>query len=405
MDRFRSLGLTFLVIATLTLVFLAGFGTHWLTSQGVASSPGNPLAELALSDGSEPAQFGVFWEAWHVLQRDFFGDQPADQQRTYAAIQGLAQSYDDPYTYFVEPQPRQREKENLSGEFGGIGAWVSTDEQGNIVLKPMPGRAAEAAGVLEGDILVAVNGTALTPELSQDQVLDMIRGPIGEPVELQLRRGDASDPLTISIVRERVETPSVEWRVLEEAPKVGYIAIRQFTERTAGELDSAIEDLDTQGISFLVLDMRHNGGGLLQSSIDVASRFLSDGVVLFERKNDGSRETYRVKSAERAPNWPTAVLVDGATASAAEIVAGALQDRGRAQLVGEKTYGKGSVQLIRDLSDGSSVHVTVARWQTPNGHEINGVGLSPNVEAPHQDGIDAPLAAAIRLLTGNVAQN
>ena len=292
MDRLRSLGLTFLVIATLAVVFMAGFGTHWLTSRGAGNLSGNPLAELALVDGVQPKEFGVFWEVWHVLQRDFFGDQPADQQRTYAAIQGLAQSYDDPYTYFVEPQPRQREKENLSGEFGGIGAWVSTDEQGNIVLKPMPGRAAEAAGVLEGDILVAVNGTVLTPELSQDQVLDLIRGPIGEPVELQLRRTGSADPVTISVVRERVETPSVEWRVLEEAPTVGYIAIRQFTERTADELDSAIEDLDTQGISFLVLDLRHNGGGLLQSSIDVASRFLSDGVVLFERKNDGSRETY-----------------------------------------------------------------------------------------------------------------
>ncbi|MEZ4767049.1 MAG: S41 family peptidase [Caldilineales bacterium] len=405
MDRLRGLGILLLAIFTLSIVFLAGFGTHWLTSHGATASSAAALADLTLRETSEPAQFGVFWEAWHVLQSDFFGDQPADQQRTYAAIKGLAQSYDDPYTFFVEPQPRQREKENLSGEFGGIGAWVSTDDQGNIVLKPMPGRAAEAAGVLEGDILAAVDGVAITSELSQEQVLDMIRGPIGEPVELQLRRGDSPDLLTISVVRERFETPSVEWRVLEEAPTVGYVAIRQFTERTADELDSAIQDLDNNGIAYLILDMRHNGGGLLQSSIDVASRFLSDGVVLFERKNDGSRETYRVVTAPRAPSWPTAVLVDGATASAAEIVAGALQDRGRAQLVGEKTFGKGSVQLIRDLSDGSSVHVTVARWQTPNGHEINGVGLSPNVEAPHQDDIDAPLAAAIRLLTGNVAQN
>lgn len=405
MDRLRGLGITLLAILTLSIVFLAGFGAHWLTSHGTAAAPSNALAGVALSDSSQPAEFGVFWEAWQVLQRDFFGDQPVDQQRTYAAIQGLAQAYDDPYTYFVEPQPRQREKETLSGEFGGIGAWVSTDEQGRIVLKPMPGRAAAAAGILEGDILVAVDATPLTAALSQDQVLDMIRGPVGEPVELQLRRGDAADLVTVTVVRERVETPSVDWRVLEEAPTVGYIAIHQFTERTADELDSAIADLDARQISFLVLDLRHNGGGLLQSSIDVASRFLSDGVVLYERKNDGSRETYRVETAPRAPNWPTAVLVDGATASAAEIVAGALQDRGRAQLVGEKTYGKGSVQLIRDLSDGSSMHVTVARWQTPNGHEINGVGLAPDVEAPHLDDSDAPLAAAIRLLTADVAQN
>lgn len=405
MDRLRSFGLTFLVIATLTVVFMAGFGTHWLTSRTATSAPDMALAGLAAPESESSAEFAVFWEAWHVLQRDFFGDQPAEQERTYGAIQGLVQSYSDPYTYFVEPQPRQREKENLSGEFGGIGAYVSTDDAGEIVLNPMAGRAAEKAGVLEGDILVAVDGTAITPEMSQDQVLDLVRGPIGEAVELQLRRGDSPDLLTVSVIRERIESPSVEWRVLAETPTAGYIAISQFTERTAGELDRAIEDLEEADISFLVLDLRHNGGGLLQSSIDVASRFLDDGVILYERKNDGSRETYRVSAAHRAPNWPVAVLVDGATASAAEIVAGALQDRGRAQLVGEKTYGKGSVQLIRDLSDGSSVHVTVARWQTPNGHEINGVGLVPDVESLHEDSIDAPLAAAIRLLTGNVAQN
>lgn len=405
MNRLRSVGIIFLVVVTLSVVFLAGYGAHWLfdrDSSGPASS-GLPLTTPDEATGS--AGFGVFWEAWQVLQRDFFGEQPAEQQRTYAAIQGLAGSYGDPYTFFVEPQPRQREKENLSGEFGGIGAWVSTDEQGNFVLKPMPGRAAEAAGVQEGDILVAVDGAPVTPDLSQDQALDLIRGPIGEPVELQLRRGQDGEIVQISVVRERVEMPSVEWRQMEETPQVGYIAINQFTERTASELDSAIDDLESKGISFLVLDLRHNGGGLLQSSVDVASRFLSDGVVLYERKNDGSRETYRVVEARRAPNWPTVILVDGATASAAEIVAGALQDRGRAQLVGEKTYGKGSVQLIRDLSDGSSVHVTVARWQTPNGHEINGVGLLPNLEALHQDGVDAPLAEAVRLLTTNVAQN
>ena len=234
--------------------------------------------------------------------------------------------------------------------------------------------------------------------MTADDVVNLIRGPIGEPVDLQVGREDVADTLTFSVVRERIETPSVEWRALEQNPQIGYIAIRQFTERTAEELDRALKDLEQQNVQQLVVDLRHNSGGLLQSAIDVTSRFLNDGVVLYERKNDGTEETYRVADAKRSPNWPMAILVDGATASASEILAGALQDRSRGELVGEKTYGKGSVQLVYDLSDGSSIHVTVARWLTPNGHEINGVGLVPDVAVAHDDNRDAPLDEAIRLL-------
>ena len=179
--------------------------------------------------------------------------------------------------------------------------------------------------------------------------------------------------------------------------RVGYVHVpdmgaRGYAEFHRGFLAEAVRE-------GLIVDVRHNGGGLLQSSIDVASRFLSDGVVLYERRNNGNEQVYRVRSATRAPAWPMVVLVDGATASASEIVAGALQDRGRATLAGDKTFGKGSVQLVYDLSDGSSVHVTVARWFTPNGHEINGVGLTPDQVVPHEDGRDAPLEEAIKTLT------
>ncbi len=284
---------------------------------------------------------------------------------------------------FVEPAPRQREREDLSGAFGGIGAWITVDEAGNKVLDPMPGRPAEQAGILKGDVLLAVAGQPLDPALSVDDVVNLIRGPIGEPVELTIQRAGAAEPLLIAVVRERIETPSVEWRSLEQAPQVGYIAIRQFTERTAEELDRALDDLQQQEVDSLIVDLRHNGGGLLQSSIDVASRFLSDGVVLYERRNSGEEQVYQVRPAQRAPNWPLVILVD----------------RGRAELLGETTFGKGSVQLVYDLSDGSSVHVTVARWITPNGHEINGVGLTPEQIVPHEDSRDAPLEEAIRTLT------
>lgn len=402
MKTLRSLSYAALILATLVVVFAAGFGSNWLLTKGGT----RPLAAALINDqplAEEDSDFGVFWEAWHLLQRDFYGDDPEVRQRTYGAIKGLIQEYNDPYTYFVEPQPRQREKEDLSGEFGGIGAWVTQAEDGSIRLEPMPERAAELAGVQDGDILEAVGDTRITPDMTVEEVVAFIRGPIGEPVKVTLFRESSGERLTLNIIRERIETPSVEWRLVEQAPQMGYVAITSFTERTAKELDRALSELAEQGVQSLIIDLRHNPGGLLQSAVDVTSRFLHDGVILFERKSDGSEKTYRATGGPSSPNWPIVILIDGATASASEIIAGALQDRGRATLVGEKTFGKGSVQLVHDLSDGSSIHVTVARWLTPNGHEINEVGLSPDVEAPHEDGRDAPLEAAIRQLGGGMA--
>jgi carboxyl-terminal processing protease len=395
----RGVLILFLVAMTVLVFYGAGFGTHWLLTRNDTPIGASPSLSLAEANVQEEAKgFDVFWEAWHILQRDFFGQKPDATQRTYGAIKGLVETYEDPYTYFIEPQPRQREREELSGEFGGIGAWITQAEDGSFHLDPMPESPAEQAGIQQDDILIAVDGTPITSEMTQEDVVATIRGPIGEVVQLTVQRAGQSEPLAIQVVRDRIETPSVEWRMMEDPPRMGYVRISLFSERTASELDRAIAELEEQGAQQLIVDLRHNSGGLLQASIDVASRFLSDGVVLFERKGDGSETTYRVREAKRAPNWPIAVLVDSATASAAEIVAGALQDRNRATLVGDQTFGKGSVQLVYDLSDGSSVHVTVARWLTPNGHQIDGAGLSPDIPVAHEDTRDAPLEEAMRYL-------
>lgn len=400
MKTARTLLLSVLILTTVALAFTAGYATRWMTDvrqahRGVLP-PDNATGVPQSNDAA--ATMEVFWQAWDILQRDFYDAQPSGQARTYGAIQGLTEAYNDPYTRFIEPEPRQREKEDLSGVFGGIGAWLTQDDTGQMVVDPMPDRPAEKAGLLKGDILVVVGDTRLTPEMTVEQVIELIRGPVGEAVALSIRRAGQADLLGFSVVRERIENPSVTWRTLENTPTVGYIALSSFTERTPGELDRALDELKQQSITALVLDLRHNGGGLLDASIEVASRFLSDGVVLYERRNQGEEQVYDVRQARRAPDWPMAVLVDGATASASEIVAGALQDRGRAILIGDRTFGKGSVQLVYDLSDGSSVHVTVARWLTPNHHEINGIGLEPQHLAPHEDTRDAPLEEAVHLL-------
>jgi len=273
---------------------------------------------------------------------------------------------DDPYTTFVEPKPRQLEKDDLRGSFGGIGAWVSKRDDGAIVLKPMEDKPAQRAGVLEGDIVIKVDDQEISPDMSLEDVILLIRGPVGSVVTLTISRTGHPEPLVFEITREKVETPTVTWRFLDEGQGLGYVSISLFTERTDKELEAALKDLKAQGATRLILDLRNNSGGLLQTAIDVASQFLPDGIVLYEQRRDQQEEkSYPVRQGGEATDIPLVVLVNPGTASASEIVAGAIQDLGRGVLVGESTFGKGSVQLVYDLSDQSSLHVTVAHWFTP----------------------------------------
>ena len=220
----------------------------------------------------------------------------------------------------------------------------------------------------------------VTPEMSVDDVVNQIRGEVGTEVTLTVRRQGSDDPVVIVITRSIIETPSADWRVLDENPDIGYMRLSAFTERSPSEIETAITELTEQGASSFILDLRGNGGGLLDAAVAVASEFLSEGVVVREdRQNEGERE-YSVRSGGNLLDAPLVLLVNGGTASASEIVAGALQDYDRATLIGEKTFGKGSVQLIYELSDNSRLHVTVAKWFTPNGNKIEGTGLTPDVE-------------------------
>jgi carboxyl-terminal processing protease len=359
-----------LAFSVITASYAAGFGTHWWLNKD-----NNPNAE-------EADHFTVFWEAWHLLERDFYGQLPTAQQMTYGAIRGVLTTLNDPYTTFVEPKPRQLERDDLRGSFGGIGAWVSKREDGAIVLKPMEDKPAQRAGILEGDIVIKVDDQEITPDMLLEDVILLIRGPVGSMVKLTISRAGYPEPLAFEITREKVETPTVTWRLLDEGQGLGYVSISLFTERTNKELETALKDLKAQGATHLILDLRNNNGGLLETAIDVASQFLSDGVVLYEQRRDQEEKSYPVRRGGKATDSPLVVLVNAGTASASEIVAGAIQDLGRGVLIGESTFGKGSVQLVYDLSDRSSLHVTVARWFTPNRHEITDNGLTPDIIVP-----------------------
>ncbi|UCC89922.1 MAG: S41 family peptidase [Anaerolineales bacterium] len=391
MRTFRRIALA--LLAALLLFSLgagAGYGAHWYLTKGIPTS-------------EEADQFSVYWEAWHIVEDKFYGDIPDGSVLVYGAIRGALETLQDPYTIFVEPQPRALEKAELEGQFGGIGAYVARGPEGEVILTPMVDSPAEQAGVQEGDELIQVDDTPITPQMTTDEVVLLIRGEVDTQVKLALQRADAADPIVVIITRKVIETPSVEWRVLEQDHNTGYIRIRLFTERTGRELEHAIQDLREAGITQLILDLRDNGGGLLDAAVDVSSQFLHEGVVLYEDRRDQPEKFYSVKKGGLALDLPLAVLVNGGTASASEIVAGALRDYERGPLIGERTFGKGSVQLVYDLSDQSSLHVTVARWLTPNRHRIGEEGLAPDVEVipsetDRASGADPQLEQAIAYL-------
>ncbi len=387
----RNFVLALVITGLVISAFVAGAGLIWLMTHG------------STAQADEAAEFGVFWEAWHLIESHFFGDLPDMQHVTWGAIRGALGTLDDPHTTFLEPQPRQREKEDLSGKFGGIGAYVTQAEDGSIVLDPMPDLPAERAGVVKGDVVLKVDDTEITPEMTVDEVVTLIRGQVGTMVRLTLRREGQDEPVVVEVERQEIPSPSLEWRMLEEAEGIGYIRIMLFSGRTSTELEEALKELQSLGMTHLVVDLRGNGGGLFDAAIDGTSRFLGDGVVVYQVEKEGQEQVYRTSGGFRVEDVPLVVLVDGGTASASEIMAGALQDSERATLVGEKTYGKGSVQQVYDLSDGSSVHITAAKWLTPNRRQIDGQGLMPDVqvsisEEDRSQGRDPQLERAIEYL-------
>lgn len=383
-NTIRNILTVVMLLVLAASAFAAGFMANDFLDRQQITLWGQPKALSA------EEQFAVFDEAWERISESFIGELPSDQQKTYGAIRGSMQLLNDPYTVFIEPVVRDQERDSLQGTFGGIGATLSRPEDSaDIVLEPIPGNPAEAAGILSGDVLLAVDGTPITTEMTVQAVSELIRGEKGTAVTLTVRHPNQTDPVDIEITRADILIPSVSYRLLEN--NVGYIQLTRFSGESNNEIAAALEDLIAQGAGQYVLDLRGNGGGLLDAAVEIADHFLDEMPVLYQQsKNEGER-VFNTTNNTILPDAPLAILVDGGTASAAEILAGALQDYDRAVLVGSsKTFGKGSVQLVYDLRDGSSVHVTSARWFTPNHTQIDQQGLEPDVMVTiTQEAIDA----------------
>lgn len=335
-------------------------------------------APVATAEPSTEALFSAFWQAWDIVHTRYV-DQPVDDTALMrGSIRGMLEALGDEHTSYMDPDQYLQANTELSGEYEGIGAWVDTGGEYLTIVAPMPGSPAEEAGVEAGDIVVGVDGedvTGIDPSL----VVQRILGPKGTAVRLTLQREGTPDPFEVSVVRGSILVPSVESEMLDG--DVAYVQLLTFGEETTDDLRAALRTLMAENPRGLVLDLRGNGGGYLDTAVEVTSEFLAEGVVLTERFGNGEAEVYRARAGGLATEIPMVVLIDAGSASASEIVAGALQDHGRAILVGETTYGKGSVQDWITLSgDGGAVRVTVARWYTPSDRQINEAGLQPDLE-------------------------
>ena len=361
-----------------------------------AADAAGGASETASSQGASAASFGIFWETWKLIQDEFYGEIPEGSEVTYDAIRGSLRALDDPFTAFIDPQVSKINSVTLDGEFEGIGAYVTTSPDGLLMIQtPMPGQPAEKAGVKAGDIVIEVDGEDIT-NLDINEAILLIRGPKGSSVTLTIVREGETGPLEIAVVRDRIEVPSVNnAHLLEEqqAPTVGYVQLTSFAAESKDELDREIQRLRDEGAEALILDLRNNPGGYLNTAIEIVSEFIDEGVVVMQEDSDGNREPAYAKKGGLALDLPLVVLVNRGSASASEIVAGAIRDHERGVIIGETTFGKGSVQNVHQLSDGSELRVTVAAWLTPKGTLIHKKGIEPDI-AVSFDGSEPDGAAA-----------
>jgi carboxyl-terminal processing protease len=335
-------------------------------------------------------------EAQQYLEDYFIDELPDQVSLERGMVRGMVEVLGDPHTAYFEPASQELMEDNLSGEYGGVGAYLTRDTDGTYYLIPFEGGPAAEAGVLEGDILLAVDGQQILPETSQDLVLSWVRGPVGTKVRILIRTpSNVENQREVVISREIFAIPSVTHYTYPSDPAIGVIAISRFSDKTQEEVSQAYDALGDLRIEALVLDLRDNSGGLLDSGVAVAEFFLTEGTIIVEHRLEGDQR-YQVESRGVADEIPLTVIVNGGTASAAEVVAAALQDNQRAPLIGWPTFGKGSVQAILNLSDGSSLHITTARWETPRGVILDDTGLDPDIlVAQDLDAGDAALIAAV----------
>jgi carboxyl-terminal processing protease len=386
---------------------------------GRAQYPGiERVGELTNKEGGKPesVDFSTFWQAWNIINDKYIPTNGTStesasfkkvgpQEKVWGAIGGLVNSLGDPYSTFFPPEENKLFSEEISGNFGGIGLEIGVREGALTAISPLPGSPAKRAGLLPGDVLIEIENKP-TSQMSTGEAVSLIRGEIGTTVHLKVLRNKDEKPLSFAIVRAKIEVPTIDNKSLGRG--IYLIRLYNFGATASKLFEQALKNFATSGNTKLILDLRGNAGGFLDAAVDTASWFLPTNtpIVLEKRQDNVAVEPYRSRGYKLFTKMPQmVVLIDGGTASAAEILAGALSEYNLATLVGEKTFGKGSVQELISLPAGSALKLTVARWLTPKGHSLSKNGLDPNVvvKPPKNPAIndkeDLQLQKAIELLS------
>jgi carboxyl-terminal processing protease len=397
-----------IVALAITLAGVVGYAVN----DGSDSAPGPDGGSTQVSE-----DYAILDEITEILKEDFVNPEAIDEDLLqYGSIQGLIDALGDPHTEYIPPEQYAGGIDIISGSFEGIGATVDLDPvTGEIVIvQPFRGSPAEEAGLNPGDAILAVDGES-TEGWSTRQAVTVIRGEQGTPVVLTVRHAATGEIEDVEIIRKTIVIPTVFSQAVadengETVEDLAYVNIQQFTDQTVPDLEAELERIQDEGYEGVIIDLRNNPGGGLDATVRVADLFLDDGIILTQVERDGSETVYEAHSGGPATELPVVLLVNSFSASGSEVLAGALRDHDRATIIGEQTFGKGSVNHVRPLSNGGALYVTIARWLTPNGELIEGVGLAPDVAVvltPEdlEAGNDTQLYAAIDFLHDEIAKS
>ena len=402
-----------LVLALIVGVMGAGMGYWWGTREVKLTLDKDTrvaVVNRVVPQEYQDVDFGLFWEVWRRLEQEYLdADKIKEDEMVYGAISGMTASLGDPYTVFLPPKANQQAKEDLNGEFGGVGIQLGYIKRQLAVMAALEGNPAKKLGIKAGDLILHIKDEEKTIDqdtgnLSLPEAVTLIRGKKGTKVTLTILSEGDREPREISIIRDTITIPSVEVEMVEDG-KVAWLKLHRFGDNTDDEWLAAVEKIldqkvKTKGFEGVVLDVRDNPGGYLVGSVFVGSEFIKDGVIV-QQQGKEETETFSVNRRGRLIGTPVVVLVNKGSASASEITAGALRDRIGAKLVGETTFGKGTVQNAEDLPGGAGIHITVARWLLPGGDRIPDDGLKPEVEVednPETADVDEQLDKAVEAL-------
>lgn len=371
----RKIILPVFFIGLSLIIFEAGFYF------GKAQMPVAPPEGILNPELGKPAEvdFSLFWDAWRILEEKFVDPEKINYQKMiYGAISGMVNSLGDPYTVFMPPEDSKIFKEDVSGAFQGVGMEIGIKKGELTVISPLEGTPAFRAGLRAGDKIIKIDN-AYTREMTVDEAVKLIRGPKGTEVTLTILRDDWPKTKDFKIVRDVIEIPSLTWEIKDR--DIAHIKLYQFSEVVRSSFDQAAIDILNSQAKKIVLDLRNNPGGYLEVAQDIAGWFLEKGAIVTVEDFGGKQENkeYKAKGNEKLLSYPLVVLINQGSASGSEILAGALRDNRGIKLIGEKSFGKGSVQELEELREGS-LKITVAKWLTPKGELINGIGLAPDFE-------------------------